>query len=785
MAAELPLGATTQDTGEFLLGRIGVTPIFLESDGSIDEQTQNWTPQEIDEVLAKITDGVNWWSDALDQLNTVHTLEFVIDDTYARNPVPTGYEPIDRISNHYDDYVGGFLDFVGVDPSLQIDDGMFEFNNSQREKLQTDWAFSLFIADSSTQNDGFFEPGGSFRGAFAFAGGLFIIAPSTRPAATFAHEMGHIFWAIDEYAGGGNHDDSRGYYNTPNTNAWDNPTPGFVQQTSIMAGFDSIGAAYPSKISPANTLALVGWQDSDGDGIFDVLDVPLSLEGAGGFNSQTSQFDFTGTASVGTLPNRNPSGQQSDITLNRISRLEMAVDEGEWTTIESPNTYTATFDLSLDVPPDFSSVAFRVIDAATGVTSETWTAQRDTPLRATSRRLSGMTFLDADASGSRVSGEPLLGDIPIHITASDGSELPSGNFAAADAPINTPLSPVDGITITGEVLPMHADAEVQLASDLDDTPLVYVFDVQLQSWTARLGDRTSVKATFDEPTSYVEVDVVGLQTGDVGAYARIEAFNAAGNLIDRSTTDIRNDDDGRLSFGQQQTLRLQDPDNTIVSVRIAGHAGTLIGMSAIRTGIPNQIRTDAHGGFSIENLPNGEYTFTPVASQVTHRFAPMIATPTAGTPLLFAAEIVDSPRFNTVLPQDVSGDGIVTAVDALQVINDLNTLGARALSLDEIDGNKIDVTNDGLITALDALRVINFLNENDGGIPPQSEPIESADNNPVGRSTTTDLPPAPTALSPTHGIDAVLTESVKWIAPPDDEITVPITGLVFDRTTAE
>src|SRR5690606_20058219 len=96
LLAAAPLGATEMDTAEFMLGRVAVTPVFFESDGSLDAESQNWTAEEIDEMLAKISEGVNWWSETLDTLNTVHSLEFVIDDQYAKTPVQTPYELIDR-----------------------------------------------------------------------------------------------------------------------------------------------------------------------------------------------------------------------------------------------------------------------------------------------------------------------------------------------------------------------------------------------------------------------------------------------------------------------------------------------------------------------------------------------------------------------------------------------------------------------------------------------------------------------------------------------------------------
>ncbi len=127
----------------------------------------------------------------------------------------------------------------------------------------------------------------------------------------------------------------RGYYNTQNLNAVDNPAQGFVQQPSIMAAGSLLDTAYSNRVSPASTLAMVGWQDSDGDGIFDVLDVPLELLGTGYYDTATSSYKFRGSAKVGTLPNQNTEGLKNDITLNKISQIQYRVNSGTWTTISS------------------------------------------------------------------------------------------------------------------------------------------------------------------------------------------------------------------------------------------------------------------------------------------------------------------------------------------------------------------------------------------------------------------------------------------------------------------
>jgi len=65
---------------------------------------------------------------------------------------------------------------------------------------------------------------------------------------------------------------------------------------------------------------------------------------------------------------------------------------------------------------------------------------------------------------------------------------------------------------------------------------------------------------------------------------------------------------------------------------------------------------------------------------------------------------------------DVNGDGVVSPIDALIVINDLNRYGARSLLASSplaFDGGSdmraMDVNDDGYLSSIDALMVINFL----------------------------------------------------------------------------
>ena len=159
LAGDVPLGATPVDTGEFFLGTVTVTPVFFESDGSIDQEQEQWTEEQIDATLDKIYESVDWWKSLLATRTSVHTLDFTIDETYARAPVATGYEPITRHSLDFQLYVGEWLTDLGYGDAPSIERAMHLFNHSQRVKYDTDWAFTIFVVDSSDDATGFF-PGG-------------------------------------------------------------------------------------------------------------------------------------------------------------------------------------------------------------------------------------------------------------------------------------------------------------------------------------------------------------------------------------------------------------------------------------------------------------------------------------------------------------------------------------------------------------------------------------------------------------------------------------------------
>ncbi|MCA9148371.1 MAG: hypothetical protein KDA92_03680, partial [Planctomycetales bacterium] len=327
LLAAVPFGATVDDTAEFMLGDVLVTVVLMESDGSIDADQEDWTAGEINRVKSRVQEGMQWWSDTLELQNSVHELNFSYDWTYADQPVATGYEPIARPSDDFTLWIDDFFAAANAPEGTDFSERIRAFNDRQRVAHQTHWAFTIFVVDAANDPDNRFANGGTFSQSFAYSGGRFFVTTSERPASSYTHETGHMFWAVDEYAGGKPYTARRGYYNSQNTNATDgNPDPS-SRVTSIM---DSHEIAFGTHAISTSAMEMIGWKDSDHDGIFDVLDVPHILAGGGTYDAAAGDYTFDGLVQVGLLTNLNSSGTHHDISINRVDVVQVRFNGAEW-----------------------------------------------------------------------------------------------------------------------------------------------------------------------------------------------------------------------------------------------------------------------------------------------------------------------------------------------------------------------------------------------------------------------------------------------------------------------
>lgn len=712
--ATLPYGAEFDDTGEFMLGRVAVTPVFLESDGSIDSNTENWTSGQINQVLSNIQTGLNWWTRLLATKSSVHTLDFVIDTTYATKPVATPYEPISRRSDDHILWGGKFLADLGFG-SGTMTDRVRAFNNSQREKLDTDWSFTIFVANSQSDGDGGFAVGGSFTRAFAYAGGLYEVVPSTRPASTFTHETGHIFWARDEYIGGGRFTDRRGYYNAQNTNAFDlNPTQNFEQQLSIMSAGSTLQIAYDTLVTADATLAQLGWKDTDRDGIFDVLDVPLLLEGTGRLNEVAGTYRFVGRSAVQTLPNRNSSGTQNDITLNKVGKIEYRINNGPWTTFSTPNQYVVDIDISIPLGPTSSgTIEIRTSDPRIGITSNIFTGTLGAaPDTTTKTGIQGFVWSDADRNNAWNADE--VGLAGMSVTIVNSSNLPivfqtvvepdsfqTGQYTNTSNGVRLDAIGEDTSGVIGVFEDPNASTGIKIFKPFSFSARGYV--------DAFRGTRQQLRARFDTPTSYASIDAIAIvDDTDV----RIDAFAADGSLIKRVERK-------GLINGQKVTLEVGTDTAQIALVIVSGFNNSFVKLDNLRFGPKNSAKTASDGSYLLAYLPAGNYNLLVQTTDVGYEFTNpsnglQSVVFTSGATLShidFGLKRTPSPWQNQVLKEDVDNSGSINPLDVLVLINEINRAGSRPLTgSGQSTTPFIDVDGDRSIGPLDVLMVINYIN---------------------------------------------------------------------------
>lgn len=309
------------ETSEFAIGSFGVGIIFPESNGEAEPSTEDWTDEEIQNVKREIQYAFDWWSNQ----NPNTSLSF-INETHVR--IPTSYEPINHSTLNKSLWISEVMAYLGYESvhwTFQIRD----YVNDLRDRLNTDWALAIFVVDSSNDDDGMFEEGGY---AEASPGGPFSYMTYNCSSwgieqmdRVSAHELGHIFWAIDEYV------PIAGY-------------SGYLNVTSIpLSGclMDNLSWCLSGAPHGHNgTWGQVGWRDSDGDGIQDIVDTFPRIH-LNPYERIGNKLNYTGAAAVTPLENKNPSYNwlRRNVTINKIVLIGYRIDYGEWQSATPTDTF--------------------------------------------------------------------------------------------------------------------------------------------------------------------------------------------------------------------------------------------------------------------------------------------------------------------------------------------------------------------------------------------------------------------------------------------------------------
>ncbi len=317
-----PPGARVYDTSEFMLGNVAVGFVLCESNGDIDPETEDWTAGEESNVTSEVIDGLNWWANKAGWRD----LTFYTVLHYA---VPTPYEPINRHSSITSTVLDSCILRLGY-PSQN------DYVRAIRDSFDGDWGVVSLVCDSSNDPDNMFTDG---RFAFSMLGGPRFVMTYGNDGwgianmdAVMAHELGHSFFALDEYYQGGEGCFARsGYLNFENQNS---EYPSGAGGCAINKPFCIMRSTSLSIATVCSyTKGQLGWTDDDGDSIPNILDTCPETDLYEYTPDPCTTFTptYAGSSWVTTIPNLNPrKSNPHDITLNRIARVEYRVNGGDW-----------------------------------------------------------------------------------------------------------------------------------------------------------------------------------------------------------------------------------------------------------------------------------------------------------------------------------------------------------------------------------------------------------------------------------------------------------------------
>jgi hypothetical protein len=194
---------------DIMSGGIGVNVHFIESDGTIDANTYSWTSTAINTISWEAIEGLDWWDMQAFARGLTFTTTVMFRDPASYPAVRQPYEPILRplvndrhlwLNEIMENY--GYTDYHSNSYTKALK-RIRSYNEWFRNAIGGQSAHSVFVVynpspAATSHTDGYYT--------LAVLGGPAIYHPY-RPGgystatwgAVYAHEMGHTYWACDEY----------------------------------------------------------------------------------------------------------------------------------------------------------------------------------------------------------------------------------------------------------------------------------------------------------------------------------------------------------------------------------------------------------------------------------------------------------------------------------------------------------------------------------------------------------------------------------------------------------
>lgn len=336
----LPRNAAVMDQSAYGLGSMTWNVIMLESSGAIDGNQENWTAGEIATIQTEINQAKTYWEGLTAGFHPNTRLTIDVHYENAGVPMATGYEPINRPSTDETLWINQVMNTLGYNNASAYNN-VRNYNQARRVADNNHWATTIFVVDDTVDVNNDFTNG---RFAYAYFGGPFTVLTQGNDGwgnsnfnMVLAHEMGHIFNALDEYPESGVRNTQRGgYLNGLTSNAsLDGAGLPVVppQPNALMLNNGNFGTGVPYAPHSSASHNFGHW-DSDGDTIPDILDTPPTLTGNDvGSDPAGGDFVFSGNLFVNDLNNQNPlnigfSNSLADMTINTIAGAAYSLDGG-------------------------------------------------------------------------------------------------------------------------------------------------------------------------------------------------------------------------------------------------------------------------------------------------------------------------------------------------------------------------------------------------------------------------------------------------------------------------
>lgn len=326
-----PYGADWNDVSEYLIGKVYVKVFFLESNEK-SPNTENWTEEEKKNCRDAL-------ERALGEIRKRFIREFEVAAGSGKTPQGVGldfifdYETVE-VSVEPIKLNGSGIVFSRGDlhlwvnevmrskgfsgripprvPNMPVDYPPYQYNvaeyaDSLRNKHGTDWATVIFFYDNSEDEDGLFANKREAGPPMGVGGpGLHFSNNRGKPFsdkfAGIIHEFLHAWYAIDEHTMNKHFKEDAviGYLAGENRNYGKAESYRSVMYTP---------RDWP-EMSPY-TKKQIGWWDSNGNKIPDILDVPPAVSVTPDFGKGRNAF--RGRAFSPPLPNRNPYSEGGTI----------------------------------------------------------------------------------------------------------------------------------------------------------------------------------------------------------------------------------------------------------------------------------------------------------------------------------------------------------------------------------------------------------------------------------------------------------------------------------------